>query len=127
MDATATGLTTATSSAFNITTGSVDHLSFSVQPTTAVAAASITPAIKVEFRDAGENLVTSTANVTLSINNNPGTGTLSGTLIQAAVGGVATFARYLHRKNRNRLHFRRSLGRIGQSNQLCLQYYTRGP
>ena len=91
LDASTSGQTTITSSAFNITGGAIDHISFNVQPTNTAAAVSVSPSITVEFRDAGDNLVTSTANITLSINNNPGTSTLSGTLIQAAVGGVATF------------------------------------
>jgi VCBS repeat-containing protein len=68
-------------------------LSFSVQPSSTVAGASITPAIEVSVLDLNDNLVSSsTDSVTLAIHDNPGSGTLSGTLTVDATGGLATFA-----------------------------------
>ena len=87
------GLRGATSAAFNITPAAASQLAFTVQPSTAVAGASIAPPVQVEIRDALGNLVTgSTASVTVTIGNNPpGTGVLSGTTTLNAVAGVATF------------------------------------
>ena len=67
-------------------------LRFSVQPSDRVAGVAIAPAIKVQVTDAYGNLVTTaTDSISLSINANPGGGTLRGTLTQAAVAGVAVF------------------------------------
>jgi len=85
-------LTTATSSAFNITTGAANRLAFVVQPSNANASAAITPAVQVVVQDGnGNTATTATAAVTIAIGNNPSGGTLSGTLTQNAVNGVATF------------------------------------
>jgi len=93
LDATAGGLSTATSASFDITVGVATQLVYSVQPTNTVAKATMSPAIKVQVQDAGGNLVTSaTDSITLAINNNPSGGTLSGTLVVAAVSGEATFS-----------------------------------
>src|SRR5205807_5140583 len=90
---TATGAGSATSTAFNITAGTAATLVFTVQPTSTVAGASITPAIEVTARDANGNTATGfTGNVTLVIGTNPSGGALSGTATHAASGGVATFA-----------------------------------
>ncbi|RXK46375.1 beta strand repeat-containing protein, partial [Aquirufa rosea] len=85
------GLTGATSNTFNITSGGATKLAFSVQPSNATAGSSISPAIKVQILDAAGNPTSSTDNITLSIETNPASGTLSGTLTQAAVAGEATF------------------------------------
>ncbi|MHA8065028.1 hypothetical protein, partial [Aquirufa aurantiipilula] len=84
--ASSSGLTGATSSAFNITVGSASKLTFGTQTSNAVAGASISPNITVRIEDANGNLVSSTASVTLAIGNNAGSGTLSGT---ASVNAVA--------------------------------------
>jgi uncharacterized Zn ribbon protein len=90
--ASAAGLTSATSSAFNITAGEASQLVFSVQPSSALPNATISPAIKVQVQDADGNLVTSaTHSVTLAIGSNPGGANVAGTLTLAAVGGEATF------------------------------------
>ena len=92
LTASATGLTGATSSLFNVTPGTATQLAFTVQPTSTAAAATITPNVQVSIEDANGNVVTSAVNaVTLAIGTNPGSGTLSGTLTQNAVAGVATF------------------------------------
>ena len=92
LDATATGLTMATSASFDITVGAPAQLVYSVEPTNAVSTVAVSPAIKIQVQDAGGNLVTTaTDSITLAINNNPGSGTLSGTFTVAAVSGEATF------------------------------------
>ena len=93
LDATASGLSTATSASFDITVGTATQLVFSVQPINTSASAAVTPAIKVQVQDAGGNLVsTVTDPITLAINSNPGNGMLSGTLTVSAVNGEATFS-----------------------------------
>jgi CSLREA domain-containing protein/uncharacterized repeat protein (TIGR01451 family) len=87
-----TGLTGATSAAFNITVGPASQLAFGQQPTNSTANVAIAPAPTVRILDAGGNLTASTANVTVAIGNNPGPGTLGGTMIVAASAGVATFS-----------------------------------
>src|SRR6185437_4646269 len=92
LNATATGLGTATSSSFNVTAAAATQLVFGTQPATTVAGRQITPAVKVRAVDPLGNLVPSfTATVTVALGANPGGGTLSGTLSVAAVGGVASF------------------------------------
>src|SRR6059058_2171156 len=60
LTATATGLTRATSTAFNIsvTVGPAAKLAFTVQPSNAVGGAAITPAVQVAIQDAQGNIVT---------------------------------------------------------------------
>ena len=92
LTASSTGLTSAASNPFNITAGAATTLAFSQQPSNSAAGSSIAPPITVQIQDAGGNPVsTSSAQVTMAIGANPGSGTLSGTLTQAAVAGVATF------------------------------------
>src|SRR5438132_1064278 len=93
LTASSTGLTGATSTAFNITVGAATKLAFGTQPSNTAAAASISPAVTLQVQDAGGNLVTtSTASITVAIGTNPGSGTLSGTTTVTASGGVATFS-----------------------------------
>ena len=81
-----------TSNAFDISVGPAAALAFAAQPSNATAGSSIAPAVTVQVRDAGGNLVVaSTASVTLAIANNPGAATLTGTTTVNATGGVATF------------------------------------
>ncbi|MGH7613704.1 MAG: beta strand repeat-containing protein, partial [Gemmatimonadales bacterium] len=83
-----------TSSAFNITPGLANSLAFTVNPTNTTSNATIAPAIKVTALDANSNVATSfNGNVVVAIGlPNPAGGTLSGTVTQAAVAGVATFS-----------------------------------
>src|SRR2546427_5888224 len=68
-------------------------LVFTVSPTNATGAQSITPAVQVAVQDASGNTVTNaTATVTVALGANPGAGTLSGTLTVAATQGIATFS-----------------------------------
>src|SRR4029077_13283302 len=93
LTAAAGGLTTASSAAFNVTPGAASTLQFTVQPSTTVAGATITPAVQVTALDAQGNTATGfTGNVSVAIGTNPGGGTLTGTTTVAAVSGVATFS-----------------------------------
>jgi alpha-tubulin suppressor-like RCC1 family protein len=92
LSATATGLTGATSSPFNVTAGSPARIVITTQPTNAIVGSSIAPAIAVAITDAAGNATTATNSVSLAIGTNPGSGTLSGTTTVAAVGGVASFS-----------------------------------
>jgi hypothetical protein len=93
LSAVSEGLTSATSSAFNIiAAGPAAKLAFKVQPSNTAAGVAITPAVTVEIQDAGGNVVgTATDTVTIDFQYNPGGGTLSGTLSKPAVGGIAAF------------------------------------
>jgi hypothetical protein len=93
LQATAAGLTAATSSLFNITVGGAAKLGFVQQPSDATGGAIISPAVTVEIQDAGGNRVLGTTNsVTLAIGVNPGPGSLSGTNPVSAINGLATFS-----------------------------------
>ncbi|MDH4351560.1 MAG: Ig-like domain-containing protein, partial [Gemmatimonadota bacterium] len=72
--------------------GAPTRVAFSVQPSTSIAGAAISPAIDVEIRDVNGNLVSAARNaVTLALANNPGGATLFGTKTVSANGGVARF------------------------------------
>ncbi|MEE9533078.1 MAG: hypothetical protein V3W06_01560, partial [Acidimicrobiia bacterium] len=93
--ASATGLTSDTSTTFNIVLGSPAQLAFNVEPSSALAGAANSPAIKVEIQDGGGNFINTATNaVTLAIDTNPpGDGNLSGTFTAIpAVAGIATFS-----------------------------------
>ena len=69
------------------------QVAFSQQPTTTSAGTTISPAVTVLVEDSLGNVVTSNNSiVTLTIANNTGGATLSGTVTIAAVHGVATFS-----------------------------------
>jgi hypothetical protein len=87
-----TGLSVATSATFNVTVGPAASLTFTTPPPV-----STTPQTAFGFavtaRDLGGNTVTGfVGSVTVAIGTNPAGGTLSGTLTQSAVAGVATFS-----------------------------------
>src|SRR5439155_1743797 len=93
LTAAATGLTGATSTAFNIGVGAAAKLVFSVQPSNSGAGAAITPAVQVTVQDAqGNPVTTATTSFTFAIGTNPASGTLAYTTPVAAVNGVATFS-----------------------------------
>ncbi len=93
LTASASNLTGATSSSFNITVAPASRVAFIVQPTNTVAGAAIAPAVQVAVQDSMGNTVTAaTTSVTVAIGTNPSAGTLSGTTTVSAVSGVATFA-----------------------------------
>ena len=91
--ASATGLTSATSGAFNILVGAPAKLAFTTQPSNVAAASSIAPAVIVSVEDAAGNVVpTATNSVTVAIGANPSSGVLSGTATAAATAGGASFS-----------------------------------
>jgi hypothetical protein len=93
LTASASGLTPALSASFNITAGAAVSLVFTVQPSATTAGAVITPAVRVTARDAFGNTATAfTGTVTVIIGTNPSSGTLSGTTVVAATGGIASFS-----------------------------------
>jgi outer membrane murein-binding lipoprotein Lpp len=89
----ATDLTSATSDVFDINIGLPAQLAFSVQPFDTEVRLAITPTVKVQVHDAGGNRVSTALNaITLAIGTNPGSGTLSGTLIIPAVAGEVAYS-----------------------------------
>jgi hypothetical protein len=81
-----------TGTATLIVFGPATHLGIGQGPSTTQATTAITPAVTVNVLDANNNIVASSAaSITMAIGTNAGGGTLSGTLTQAAVNGVATF------------------------------------
>lgn len=67
-------------------------LVFTVQPSSVLAGAPISPAIEVTIEDAAGHPVTDfVGDVTISLGNNPNGGTLTGTTSVAVHGGVAQF------------------------------------
>jgi hypothetical protein len=69
------------------------QLAFTVQPSNATAGSPISPAVQVTARDASGNVATSySGTITIALGANPTGTTLSGTLTQSAVNGVATFS-----------------------------------
>lgn len=72
--------------------GAPSLLAFSVQPSGVVAGAAIVPAVRVVVEDArGNTVTTATPSITVAIGNDPSRATLSGTVTEGAVGGIATF------------------------------------
>lgn len=90
--ATATSLTSATSSVFDVSAGPAAKLVFTVQPSSTAAGAAIAPAVQVAVRDAQGNTVTTATNsIAVALGTNPASGTLSGTTTVSAVAGIANF------------------------------------
>src|SRR5206468_4187222 len=91
LTASATGLSTATSSGFNITPGAATQLVFGTEPGTTVANHQITPAVKVRALDAFGNVATGfTGAVAVALGSNAGGSTLSGTTAVAGSTETAT-------------------------------------
>jgi len=92
LTASATGLTSATSTAFSVAAGAAASLAFTTQPPASVAPQTAF-GFTVTARDGAGNTATGFSGVvTVAIVTNPAGGTLSGTLTQNAVAGVATFS-----------------------------------
>lgn len=69
------------------------QLSFQVQPTNVTVGIAFSPAIQVSVLDAqGVICNQATNSVSLSLGSNPGSGSLSGTLVAPPVNGIATFS-----------------------------------
>ncbi|MBJ6763828.1 S8 family serine peptidase [Myxococcaceae bacterium JPH2] len=86
--ASSTGLTDATSSAFNVTEGPAAKLVIRAQPSDGTASTTLSPAFQVAVVDAFDNATHGTQQVTVTLTG----GTLSGTTTVTAVDGVATFS-----------------------------------
>ncbi len=81
-----------TSKPFTITPGPAAQLVFTTQPSTVPAGQEMTPAVQVTALDSESNVATGFSGaVTLTMGNNPGAGTLAGTLTTPATAGVASF------------------------------------
>src|SRR5204862_6348845 len=90
--ASASGLTGATSTSFNITPPPATHVAFTTQPQTTQAGQTM-PAVRVSALDEAGNVVTGfTGLITVALAADPGGGTLAGTTSVNAVSGVATFS-----------------------------------
>jgi hypothetical protein len=77
----------------DVVAAAADHLVFLQPPTDTAAGQTISPAVTVAVVDQYGNVVTgdNSDSVTLSLGNNPGGGTLSGTVTVTVVNGVAAF------------------------------------
>ena len=91
LNASATGLTLAVSTAFNVILPA-NKLAFLGQPTSTNAGASIVPSVQVAVEDTNGSVVPGATNtITIAIGNNPSAGILGGTATATPVNGVATF------------------------------------
>src|SRR4029079_11999180 len=90
--ATDAALTSTDSNALTISAAAADHLSYTQQPSSANAGATL-GTIKGGILDAFGNQTAATSNVTLALKAGTGdpAATLSGTATVAAVAGIATF------------------------------------
>lgn len=91
--ASATGVASVSSNAFNITPGAPAKLAFLTDPSNAGAGSVISPNIEVQILDNADNLTSSTATIDLGFGTDPSAGTASigGTVSVAAIAGTATF------------------------------------
>lgn len=93
LGAAAEGLEPATSDPFEVETGAVTTLEFTVQPSNGTAGLVLAPPVTVTLRDAAGNIVTgATGAVTMSLGTNPTNAPLQGTLSVTPVAGLAVFA-----------------------------------
>ena len=127
LTASSIGLTSASSSPFNITADAATHLVFTVRPANAVAGTPIAPAVTVKAEDAFSNVNTTYAgNVGLVITS--GTGTLGAVLtgIRPSPGRRChDFQRPLHHSGGYGLHARRLYCRLDVRQQRPLQHHRR--
>jgi hypothetical protein len=94
LTATAAGLASAGSAAFDVTANAPAKLAFSVQPVTTPAGQGISPAVRVAVQDAFGNTVTAfSGNVSVAVTTGTGDpgATLGGATTVPAAAGVATF------------------------------------
>jgi MYXO-CTERM domain-containing protein len=93
LQASASGLTPATSPSFSVAPGAASALAFVTQPGNGSAGAAFAPAVSVAVLDAQGNTVASSGTaITLALSAHPSGGTLSGTKTVATANGVATFS-----------------------------------
>ena len=89
LTAASVGVSSATSSAFDVVMGAAAKLVFTTQPASVASGATFTNSVVVKVEDSGGNIVTnSAASVTLTLAT--GTGTLANAIVGAA-SGVTTF------------------------------------
>ncbi len=92
LTASATGLTSAVTSPFNVIPAGA-KLAFIGQPSNTSPGALFVPAVQVAVEDVnGSVVVGATNSITIAIGTNPSTGTLGGTATATPVNGVATFS-----------------------------------
>ena len=73
--------------------GAATKLVYGQQPSNTPGGGIITPPATVRVLDANNNLVANSgASIQIALQNNPGSGTLAGSLTLAAIGGIATFS-----------------------------------
>src|SRR5205807_1140738 len=95
LTAAATGLTGATSNAFNVsaTVGPAARPAYTVPHSKTAAGAVSTPALQVTVQDAhGSTVTTATSSIALAIGRNPAPTRRASDLTVAAANGVATFS-----------------------------------
>ena len=93
LQAASTGLTSATSSGFDVTYQSASQLVFSTQPSNAVAGVDLNPVVVVKIKDSLGNVVGNNTWTVSMTTSGSGTSFTSGTTISStAVAGVATFS-----------------------------------
>jgi YD repeat-containing protein len=86
-------LTPGDSVAFSVNPGAATALAFTTQPGSSAPGNPIPGPPTVAVRDGQGNTVTSsTASITVALGANPGAGTLSGTTVKSAAGGIASFS-----------------------------------
>ncbi len=92
IQATGTGLTDAITNSFDVTPAAATQLFLSAQPPSTVTAGSAF-GLTVTAEDQFGNVATGfTGSVQVALKNNPGTGSLGGTLIENSTSGVAVFS-----------------------------------
>ena len=92
IQATTTGLSSATTNAFDITPAATSQLVVTTQPPASITAGN-SFGLTVSVEDNNGNVQTGfTGSVTIALESNPGNGTLNGTLTVDASAGVATFS-----------------------------------
>jgi hypothetical protein len=83
---------TSTPPTFTVNFGAATKLAFVQGPTSTASGSTISPNVTVRALDANNNFVsTYGTDIIMSIDTNPSTGTLSGTLTKTPSGGVSTF------------------------------------
>ena len=91
LSATAAGVTSATSSRFDVIAAQQSTLHFVTQPGVTMSGAAIEPAVAVSVDDAFGNRVITNATVTIALAGGSPTSVLRGTLSRPALYGVAVF------------------------------------
>src|SRR5262249_45689821 len=89
--ASSNGLTGVSSNGFDITPAVADHLLFNQQPANTTAGQAIAPAVTLQVVDECNNVLNSSASGSVALGTNPNSGTLSGTTMQSASAGAASF------------------------------------